>query len=161
MADPHSSHDLFYRRLGVGSEASRDEIIHAYRRLAHGAHPDVHPSDPDAARRFREITEAYEVLVDPSRRASYDRTRSAGPTRVIVGPAERGSPASSRAVGNIVDPDPIVFLGATRQSMGEVLLCAGPVRVEQPSEGPPIRGGTPEQALMELIARVFGALGRR
>jgi curved DNA-binding protein CbpA len=160
MSDPHSSPDLFYRRLGVGSEASRDEIVHAYRRLAHGAHPDAHPGDPDAARRFREITEAYEVLNDPSRRASYDRTRPALPIRVVVRPAEKGSPAPSWAVRDVATADPTVFLGATRRSIGGVPLRAGPVRVEQPSQGRPIGGGGSEQALVQLIARIFDGWGR-
>jgi curved DNA-binding protein CbpA len=160
MPDSHISSDLFYRRLGLGSEASRDEIVHAYRRLAHGAHPDTHPGDPDAARRFREITEAYEVLADPSRRASYDRMRAARPIRVVVGPAEKGSAVSSWAARKVVAIDPTVFLGATHPSIGEDPLRAGPVRVERPSAGPLHRGGDSEQALIQLIGRIFDAWGR-
>ena len=55
----------FYRRLEVGPFASHDEIVRAYRRLALGVHPDAHREDPEASMRFREITEAYEVLSDP------------------------------------------------------------------------------------------------
>ena len=160
MSDPHSSHDLFYRRLGVGSEASRDEIVHAYRHLAHGAHPDAHPGDPDAARRFREITEAYEVLADPSRRASYDRTGAARPIRVVVRPTERSFAESPRAVRDVGAADSAVFLGATRRSIGEAPLRAGPVHVERPSQGPPSRVGDPREALVHLIARIFDAWGQ-
>jgi curved DNA-binding protein CbpA len=160
MPNPHSSPDLFYRRLGLGSEASRSEIVHAYRRLAHDAHPDAHPGDPDAARRFRELTEAYQVLVDPSRRASYDRTRAVRPIRVVVRPTEEVSPVSLRAVRDVVATDPTVFLGVTRRSIGEVPLRAGPVRVEQSSQGPPLIGGDSEQGIIQLIARVFEAWSR-
>ena len=63
-----------YRRLDVAPEAS-EEIGRAYRRLAHSLHPDAHPDAPDAAVRFREITEAYEILSNPGRRARYAQER--------------------------------------------------------------------------------------
>ena len=72
--------DRMYRRLDVAPEASAEQIGRAYRRLAHSLHPDTHPEDPDAAIRFREITEAYETLSDPARRARYDRNRQPPPT---------------------------------------------------------------------------------
>src|SRR5579864_7688132 len=75
MSDDQAPLDELYRRLELGPDASRDQIARAYRRLAHGAHPDTHPGDPDAARRFRQLAEAYEVLADPARRASYDAAR--------------------------------------------------------------------------------------
>src|SRR5271165_2039118 len=64
-----------YHRLDVEPEASQKQIRRAYLRLAPGAHPDVHPDDPDASRRFRELTHADEVLGDPHKRAVYDRAR--------------------------------------------------------------------------------------
>jgi hypothetical protein len=60
-----------YRVLGVSRRATDLEIKSAYRRLARRYHPDVCPS-PDANARFGKITEAYRVLIDPSRRAMYD-----------------------------------------------------------------------------------------
>lgn len=161
MSDPHSSSDRFYRRLDVGPQATHDEIVHAYRRLAHGAHPDAHPGDPDAARRFREITEAYEVLADPSRRATYDRTRDVGPIRVIVRPHESGFSPTPRAARVWADAEPTVFLGATRSPIGDVPLWAGPARVDQSTPGPSMGGGRPEQMLVELIGRIVDAWGRR
>ena len=74
-ARQHGKGDGLYLRLEVLPGASHDEIARAYRRLAHDAHPDAHPGDPDAPRRFREITEAYEVLGNPDRRERYDRAR--------------------------------------------------------------------------------------
>src|ERR1700742_3293636 len=62
----------YYEVLGVPRGASADEIRSAYRRLARENHPDV-SKDPDASARFSEISEAYEVLRDPEKRAQYDR----------------------------------------------------------------------------------------
>ncbi len=66
-----------YAVLGVGRGASEDEIRSAYRKLARQYHPDVNDAD-DAAARFREVTEAYEVLSDPQRRQRYDMFGGAG-----------------------------------------------------------------------------------
>src|SRR6266568_8357246 len=61
----------YYGVLGVTREASEDEIRSAYRKLARQYHPDVNQAD-EASARFREVTEAYEVLADPQRRQRYD-----------------------------------------------------------------------------------------
>ncbi len=63
----------YYSTLGVEKDADQDEIRRAFRRLARQHHPDVNPDDPDAAGRFKEINEAYEVLYDPEKREKYDR----------------------------------------------------------------------------------------
>jgi molecular chaperone DnaJ len=67
----------FYVLLGVSREATEAEIKKAYRKLAMEYHPDRNPS-PQAEGRFKEITEAYEVLRDPQKRAAYDRYGKAG-----------------------------------------------------------------------------------
>src|SRR6056297_2449424 len=63
----------YYEILGLDRKASDTEIKKAYRKLAVKYHPDRNTEDPDAAEKFREATEAYEVLKDPERRAQYDR----------------------------------------------------------------------------------------
>ncbi len=67
----------FYDLLGLSREASEAEVKKAYRKLAMEYHPDRN-SAPDAEAKFKEITEAYEVLRDPQRRAAYDRYGKAG-----------------------------------------------------------------------------------
>ena len=67
----------YYDLLGVSRGASDAEIKRAFRALARELHPDV-STEPDAAARFRDVAEAYEVLSDPERRATYDRFGKAG-----------------------------------------------------------------------------------
>jgi curved DNA-binding protein len=62
----------FYEVLGVGRDASADDIRRAYRKLARKFHPDVN-KDSGAEERFKEVSEAYDVLSDPDKRAKYDR----------------------------------------------------------------------------------------
>src|SRR5258705_11161323 len=68
----------FYAVLGVGSNASQDEIKKAYRKLAKKFHPDAHASDAKAGERFKEISEANNVLSDPAKRKQYDEMRRLG-----------------------------------------------------------------------------------
>lgn len=63
----------FYSILQVSRDASEKEIKKAYRRLARQYHPDVNPGDPNAEAKFKALTEAYEILSDPSKREIYDR----------------------------------------------------------------------------------------
>ena len=68
----------FYGVLGVSSSASQDEIKKAYRKLAKQYHPDANANDPKAAERFKEISEANNVLGDAEKRKQYDEMRRLG-----------------------------------------------------------------------------------
>lgn len=63
----------YYDVLGVGRDAGDTQIKKAFRKLARELHPDVNKDDPDAEEKFKEAAEAYEVLSDSERRATYDR----------------------------------------------------------------------------------------
>lgn len=63
----------FYKILGVSRDASATEIKKAYRKLALQYHPDKNTDDPDAEQKFVEISNAYDVLIDPDKRAKYDQ----------------------------------------------------------------------------------------
>jgi molecular chaperone DnaJ len=62
-----------YEVLGVAREATEQEVKKSFRRLARELHPDVNAHDPQAEEKFKEAAEAYEILSDPERRATYDR----------------------------------------------------------------------------------------
>ncbi|HKW48852.1 MAG TPA: J domain-containing protein [Gemmatimonadaceae bacterium] len=68
----------FYAVLGVSASATQDEIKKQYRKLAARYHPDKNPNDAKAADRFKEISEAYQVLGDADRRKQYDQMRQLG-----------------------------------------------------------------------------------
>src|SRR5579871_2780684 len=75
----------FYKILGVDRTASDDDIKQSYRRLAMQFHPDKNAGSKEAEERFKEITEAYDVLRDPQKRAAYDRFGEAGLRRGSAG----------------------------------------------------------------------------
>src|SRR5438046_8730601 len=78
----------YYEVLGVSRSASEDDVKKAYRKLALRYHPDRNPEDRhEAEERFKEISEAYQVLSDPERRSLYDRFGHAA--------FERGAPGAA------------------------------------------------------------------
>ncbi|HNX97287.1 MAG TPA: DnaJ domain-containing protein, partial [Candidatus Aminicenantes bacterium] len=62
----------YYAILGVAKGATLADIKKAYRKLARKYHPDLNPGDKAAEQKFKEMTEAYEVLKDPEKRKQYD-----------------------------------------------------------------------------------------
>ena len=63
----------YYEVLSVSRDASDQELKTSYRKLAMQYHPDRNPDDPSAEEKFKECSEAYQVLSDPEKRAAYDR----------------------------------------------------------------------------------------
>jgi molecular chaperone DnaJ len=101
----------YYRVLGVGKNATEAEIKKSYRKLARQYHPDRNAGDKKAEERFKEISQAYDVLSDPEKRKAYDR--GSGP----FGFATSGGfdPSAFGGVGDILSN---LFGGATGRAGG-------------------------------------------
>src|SRR5690242_7295355 len=107
----------YYEVLVVERNASEEEIKRAYRKLAVKFHPDKNPNDPHAEEKFKELGEAYDVLMDPDKRAAYDRF---GHAAFAQGTAARG--------GGFHDPFDIfreVFGGAGGGGIFETFFGGG------------------------------------
>ena len=74
----------YYKILGVERGASDEDIKKAYRKLARKYHPDANPDDKNAEARFKEISQAHDVLGDPEKRKQYDS--ASGPFATGAGP---------------------------------------------------------------------------
>lgn len=102
-----------YATLGVARDANIDEIKSAFRKLARECHPDVAGDDPKAQARFTQVREAYETLVDPVRRATYDRR---GYSTWFSGPGRNGGkwrPPGGFDFEQVGDPTPGGRAGAS------------------------------------------------
>src|SRR3981081_735965 len=80
----------FYDILGVSKSADADVLKRAYRKLAMQFHPDRNPGDKSAEQKFKDISEAYEVLKDDQKRAAYDRFGHAAFENGSRGPGDFG-----------------------------------------------------------------------
>src|SRR4051812_36983152 len=126
----------FYSVLGVSRDASADEIQSAYRKLARNYHPDVN-KDPAAEERFKEISEAYDVLSDPDLRRRYD----------AFGPDFRQVPEG---------------VDAETWARAQAGPRPGRGRRQQAPEGfEDVRFGGGDIDIDDLLGGIFGARGRR
>ncbi len=127
----------YYALLGLSRTATRDEVNRAFRRLARRYHPDLNPGNREAERRFKEISEAYDVLSDPEKRTLYDR----------FGDAWKGVVAG-------VDPG---VWGARAPSGAGGRRAGSRVGSER---GFPGFGGRPRGGFSDLLGSLFGFGGR-
>ena len=106
----------YYATLGVGRAASAEDLKKAYRKLAMQYHPDRNPGDKKAESRFKDINEAYEVLRDEQKRASYDRFGHAAFEGGMGGPGP-GAPGFDfgGGIGDIFDQMFGEFMGGGRR----------------------------------------------
>ena len=125
MGHTGRGHDDPYQVLGVDAHASQRDIVQAYHRAAQRAHPDACPDNAAAAARFRALTDAYDLLSDPCRRADYDRGHpAAGPSSPPPQPADPGAGLRRRGSAYLLRPP------------WHQPICAGPVLIEPPAAGP-------------------------
>jgi len=116
----------YYKVLGVGKGASDEEIKKAYRKLARKYHPDRNAGDKKAEERFKEISQAHDVLSDPDKRKAYDR--GSGPFGSFTG-------------GNF---DPSSFSGGFGDILSDLFGRGGGAAGGRDQGG--VRGGQPRQA---------------
>lgn len=88
----------YYKVLGVSKDADQDAIKKAFRKLARENHPDANPGNADKAERFKEVSEANDVLSDPKKRKEYDQQRS-----LFGGNAFRFNRGQGQATPNVDD----------------------------------------------------------
>jgi molecular chaperone DnaJ len=128
----------YYKILGVGKNASDEEIKKAYRKLARQHHPDRNNGNKQAEERFKEISQAYDVLSDPDQRKAYDR--GSGPLGGFGMPGGFDPGSFSGSFGDILSN---LFGGAGGGGAGRGGSGAGNVR-----------GGRPQQRGRDLETEV-------
>jgi molecular chaperone DnaJ len=124
----------YYEILGIERMASTEEIKKSYRKLAVKYHPDKNPGDKTAEEKFKELSEAYEILSDPQKRGLYDQHGHAA--------FDRRSGGFPRGGGGFHDPFDIfreVFGGGGGGSIFEDLFGGGRADPTQPQRGEDLR----------------------
>ena len=114
----------YYEVLGVGRSATDEEVKRAYRKLAVKFHPDKNPDDPHAEEKFKELGEAYDVLMDPDKRVAYDVRAQGNVVYVLVG-ASNGAGSNGSAAAATKSP-----AAATTTTRSAAAASSGPRSVK-------------------------------
>ena len=92
----------YYRILGISEQADEEQIKHAYRKLAKKYHPDLNPDNPEAEAKFKDVSEAYEILGDAEKRKKYDLKRKKAGERRTAGSGQTAkAPDMNINMGNL------------------------------------------------------------
>lgn len=120
----------FYKVLGVSDTATEKEITRAYRKLAKQHHPDARPGDTAAETKFKEISEAYDVLGDAAKRKEYDEFRRLGPVGGMFGGGGAGAGGGFNQTFRVDDLGDLIggLFGRTRGRGGGPGGGTGPQR---------------------------------
>ncbi len=148
----------YYEILGVGRDADADTVKKAYRKLALLHHPDRNEGSKESEEKFKEATEAYEVLRDPDKRAAYDRYGHAGVKGAAAGPGFGGFNFADalevfmRDFGGFGFED--LFGGAARRGGGRSSTRRGSdVRVRLPLTLADVANGVHRTLKLQLLER--------
>jgi molecular chaperone DnaJ len=127
MSDPD-----YYKVLGVSRDATREDVLKAYRQLARRYHPDLNPGDKAAERQFTEVQQAFDVLGDPEKREQYDRYGTAAFQDLGGGPRTRTYTWSTGGgAGGFEDADLGEIFG-DRFGLGDLFGRRGAERAARP-----------------------------
>jgi len=132
----------YYKALGVAKEAPANEIKKSYRKLARELHPDKNPGNAEAEKRFKEISEAYDVLSDEKKRAEYDEARSLFASGAYRGGFGGGYPPPNSGGRTTFDMSDLFGQDGGSGGLGDVFggLFGGGGRRTTRTSGGPTRG---------------------
>ncbi|HEY4025580.1 MAG TPA: J domain-containing protein [Candidatus Dormibacteraeota bacterium] len=159
----------YYEVMGVSRSASEKDIQGAFRKLARKLHPDVNPGDKEAERRFKEISEAHDVLSDPEKRKLYDRFGADWQAAATAGvdpdqpraqwPYGGGQGGGGRVEYQNIDPEVFEDLlrgaGSARAGFGDLF---GSIFNRESSTRPPVDG---ETTMEVTLAEAFRGTSRQ
>lgn len=114
----------YYKLLGVNRKSTQEEIKSNFRKLAKKYHPDANVDNKDAEEMFKDLNEAYNVLMDREKKRKYDRQVS----RYGYGAVELGSINSDSKTGNVMSEIMNTILGISKDTKDKVVTAAGNVK---------------------------------